>query len=79
MPKRVMVGEVSKVVDSTTATVVVEKVKSHPLYKKVLRIQKKYIVHIEGQNGLSVGQKVEIEESKPISKLKKWVVKKVIV
>lgn len=72
-----MVGEVAKVVDSTTATVVVTNVKSHPLYKKVIRIKKKYMAHILPNQQVEVGKSVEIEESKPISKLKKWVIKTV--
>jgi len=75
MPKRILVGEVAKVVSSETATVVVTNVKAHPLYKKVIKIQKRYIAHILPNQILNVGQKVEIEESKPISKLKKWVIK----
>lgn len=77
MPKRIMVGEVVKVVDSTTASVLVTYVKSHPIYKKVVRIKKKYMAHIMPEQKLIIGTKVEIEESKPISKLKKWVVKNV--
>lgn len=77
MPRRIMVGEVAKVVDSTTATVSVMNVKSHPLYKKVVRIRKRYMVHILPGQQLEVGTKVEIEESKPISKLKKWIIKTV--
>lgn len=77
MPKRVMSGAVVKVIDSDTVSIVVTKVKSHPLYKKVVRIRKKYIAHVSDANSIGVGKNVEIEESKPISKLKKWVVKTV--
>lgn len=72
-----MVGEVDKVISNDTVSVIVTKVKSHPLYKKVIRIRKKYIVHVFENNNLVQGSHVEIEESKPISKLKKWVVKTV--
>lgn len=77
MPKRVMVGEVEKVINNDTVSVVVTKVKSHPLYKKVIRIRKKYIAHVFENNGITTGANVEIEESRPLSKLKKWVVKTV--
>ena len=45
----------------------------HKLYKKIIRQTKKYHVHDEN-NQYSVGDTVSIIESKPISKLKKWIV-----
>lgn len=77
MPKRILVGDVAKVISPETVAVVVTNVKAHPLYKKVIKIKKKYIAHVSDSKTFEVGQKVEIEESKPISKLKKWVVKTV--
>ncbi len=72
-----MVGKVAKVVDEQTATVIITKVKSHPLYKKVIRVHKKYIAHIFPNQKVEIGKEVEIEESKPISKLKKWAIKSI--
>lgn len=51
--------------------VLVERRKQHPLYKKVIRQFKKYHVHDE-KNEAKVGDRVEIVETRPISKLKRW-------
>ena len=51
--------------------VLVERRKQHPLYKKVVRQFKKYHVHDE-KNEAKVGDRVEIVETRPISKLKRW-------
>ncbi len=77
MPKRVLAGTVVKVTSPETVSVVVVKVKAHALYKKIIRLSTKYIAHVFPQQSVEVGQKVEIEESKPISKRKKWIVKTV--
>lgn len=59
-----------------TATVLVENIWQHPLYKKTIKRSKKYLVHDE--IGVKQGQVVEIVPSKPISKRKHWKVSKVI-
>ena len=51
--------------------VLVERRKQHPLYKKVVRQFKKYHAHDE-KNEANVGDRVEIVETRPISKLKRW-------
>ncbi|PRD41322.1 30S ribosomal protein S17 [Phyllobacterium phragmitis] len=73
MPKRVLQGVI--VSDKTDKTVVVkiERRYSHPLLKKTVRQSKKYKAHDEN-NQFKVGDFVSIEESKPISKDKCWVV-----
>lgn len=75
MPKKTLVGEVTNIIGTNTAVIEVVRVKSHSLYKKVMRLKTKYIAHILPEKSVEIGQKVEIEESKPISKLKKWIVK----
>jgi small subunit ribosomal protein S17 len=45
----------------------------HPIYKKYVRVHKKYAAHDES-NSYKVGDVVKIMESRPISKTKKWVV-----
>ena len=59
-------------------TVVVEVVKrfSHPIYKKYVNRTKKYYAH-DPQNSCQIGDVVLIEESKPLSKLKRWRVKEI--
>ena len=73
MPKRVLQGVV--VSDKTDKTVVVkvERRFTHPLFKKTVRRTKNYQAHDEA-NKHKVGDTVLIEESKPISKTKRWVV-----
>lgn len=54
-----------------TVVVEVERVKEHPKYKRRYKVHKKYKAHDES-NEYHVGDKVIIEESKPISKDKTW-------
>jgi len=56
-----------------TIVVLVERVKQHPRYKKRYRVFKKYKVH-DAENKYKIGDNVTIQESRPISKDKKWVV-----
>lgn len=60
-----------------TVKVQVERTSQHPLYGKVLRRYKTYYAHDEA-NALEIGDVVIIVESRPISKLKRWVVEEVI-
>ncbi len=61
-----------------TVVVMVEKTFSHPRYKKVIRRGKKYYAHHEKEEILEVGTKVSIQETRPLSKLKCWVVLEVL-
>jgi len=56
-----------------TVIVKVTTVKRHPMYGKVVRLDKKYKVHDE-ENACQIGDRVEIIESKPISREKRWAV-----
>lgn len=70
-------GTVLKISNNKTLTVRMEIKKSHPMYGRVVKSHKNYLVHNDLEN-IAVGDLVMIEESKPISKLKKFVlVKKV--
>jgi small subunit ribosomal protein S17 len=73
MPKRVLQGVVVSDKQDKTIVVKVERRYTHPLLKKTVRRSKKYHAHDEA-NLCKVGQNVWIEESKPVSKLKTWVV-----
>lgn len=55
-----------------TAIVRVTRKLSHALYGKVITRSKKYYAHDEKAQLLKVGQKVQICECRPISKLKRW-------
>ncbi len=72
MPKRVLQGTVvSTKSDKTISVSVVRKV-MHPVYKKYIKKTKKYSAHDE-KNTCEIGQIVKIQENKPISKTKKWI------
>tara|TARA_B100000029_G_scaffold508463_1_gene595374 strand:- start:561 stop:818 length:258 start_codon:yes stop_codon:yes gene_type:complete len=73
MPKRILSGTViSSKSDKTIIVKVTRRIK-HKLYKKIINLSKKYHAHNE-ENNIQVGDNVKIIESKPISKLKKWIV-----
>jgi small subunit ribosomal protein S17 len=59
-----------------TIKVQVDRSSRHPLYGKVIRSHKQYLVHDE--KDCQVGDEVQIVESRPISKRKRWVVEKVL-
>ena len=73
MPKRVLQGVVVSDKQDKTVVVKVERRFTHPVMKKTVRRSKKYHAHDEG-NTYKVGDQVFIEETKPISKNKHWVV-----
>lgn len=73
MPKRVLQGTVVSDKNEKTVVVRVERRFTHPVMKKTVRMSKKYKAHDEA-NACKVGDIVMIQESKPISKDKRWVV-----
>ena len=73
MPKRVLQGVVTSDKSDKTVIVSVERRVMHPVYKKFITRSKKYAAHDEG-NACKVGDMVRIEESRPISKRKRWIV-----
>ncbi|MBI4372329.1 MAG: 30S ribosomal protein S17 [Candidatus Omnitrophica bacterium] len=54
-----------------TAVVQVTRLVQHPIYHKVVRLRKKYLVHDEKKEA-KVGSKVRIRETRPLSKAKRW-------
>ena len=76
MPKRQLTGIIISNKMTKTVVVKVEKLKEHPKYKKRYKISKKYKTHTDQEH--QIGDKVIIEECRPISKDKRWrVVKKI--
>ncbi len=71
MPKRVMQGVVVSDKMEKTVVVNVERRFKHPLYKKYIKRSKKYVAHDEA-NGSKIGDTVQIQECRPISKRKRW-------
>ena len=75
--KRTLIGKVVSDKMDKTASVLVERRMKHPIYGKVVRRTKKYLVH-DANNQARIGDTVEIQEGRPISKNKSWVLTKVI-
>ena len=73
MPKRVLEGVIVSDKMDKTIVVKVERRVQHPIYKKFIRRSKKYAAHDEA-NLCKVGDTVRIEECRPISKRKAWLV-----
>ncbi|MFN5351102.1 MAG: 30S ribosomal protein S17 [Alphaproteobacteria bacterium] len=73
MSKKVLHGVVVSDKGDKTVTVKVTRKFAHKLYKKIITDTKKYYAHDE-DNKYKVGDLVSIEESRPISKTKKWLV-----
>ena len=71
MPRRTLSGTICKATNKKTVVVEVERTFKHPIYKKYIKRSKKYHAHDE-TDALRVGDKVMIEETRPISKLKTW-------
>jgi len=65
--------------DKMDKTVVVEvkRLVSHPLYHKIIRRRKKFKAH-DPENACGIGDKVLIEETRPLSRDKRWRVKEII-
>ena len=74
MPKRVLQGTVVSDTNEKTVVVRVDRAFTHPVMKKTVRRSKKYHAPDE-LNAAKVGDIVWIEESAPISKNKRWVLK----
>lgn len=73
---RQLTGRVVSGKMNLTVTVLVERQEKHPVIGKVVKRTKKYHAHNEG-NDAKLGDKVVIEECRPISKTKAWKVAKV--
>ncbi len=77
MPKHKLQGEIVSDKMQKTVVVRVERIKKIPKYKKQYKIQKKFKAHDE-KGEYKMGDKVIIEECRPISKEKRWkVIKKI--
>jgi small subunit ribosomal protein S17 len=73
MPKRILQGVVVSDKQDKTVVVSVDRQIMHPVYKKFVKKSKKFAAHDEN-NQYKVGDRVSIEECRPISKNKSWTV-----
>lgn len=69
--RRVLTGQVVSNKMDKTAVVKVTRRVPHPLYKKYVKISKRFHVHDEG-NICNIGDEVIIESTRPLSRLKRW-------
>ena len=72
MPKRILSGVIVSA-HSKTGVVEVTKRVRHKLYKKIIKRTKRYHAHDEN-NEHKIGEQVTIQESRPISKIKSWII-----
>ena len=75
--RKTLTGVVMSDINDKTVVIKVERRFSHPIYGKMVRKSKRFMAH-DKDNSCSVGDKVRIIESRPISKLKKWRVTEII-
>ena len=71
--RRSKVGRVASDKMDKTVVVSVERLRRHPIYKRVVRLSSKFKAHDE-ENNARVGDTVRIEECRPLSKRKSWLV-----
>ena len=71
MPKRKLTGHIVSDKMNQTVVVQVQRLKQHPKYRRYIKLHKKYKAHDE-KNEYKTGDKVVIEETRPISKDKRW-------
>jgi small subunit ribosomal protein S17 len=77
MPKRVLTGVVTRDKATQTRRVEVPRLVRHPIYGKIMRRRTVCYAH-DADNVSKNGDTVEIEESPPLSKLKRWVLTRVV-
>jgi small subunit ribosomal protein S17 len=75
--RRTKVGRVISDKMDKTVVVSVERLRRHPIYKRVVRLSSKFKAHDE-ENSAHVGDTVRIEESRPLSREKRWRVVEVV-
>ena len=75
--RRSKVGRVVSDKMDKTVVVSVERLRRHPIYKRVVRLSSKFKAH-DAENAARVGDTVRIEESRPLSREKRWTVVEVV-
>ena len=75
--RKTKVGRVVSAKAQKTVIVEIERLREHPLYKKVIRVRKRFAAH-DGNGDVREGDLVRIQESRPFSATKRWQVVEVI-
>ena len=71
MTKKTLTGTIISNKMQKTVVVRVERIKEHPKYKRRYKLHKNYKAHVEGGE-CNIGDRVAIQECRPISKDKRW-------
>jgi small subunit ribosomal protein S17 len=75
--RRTKTGRVVSDKMDKTVVVSVERLRRHPIYKRVVRLSTKFKAH-DQENSARVGDTVRIEESRPLSREKRWSVVEIV-
>ncbi|MGB9711758.1 MAG: 30S ribosomal protein S17 [Dissulfurimicrobium sp.] len=75
--KKTFVGIVASNKMDKTVVIIVNRRFKHPIYGKYIQHRKKYMAH-DPHNSCNIGDKILIEESKPISRRKRWIVREIL-
>lgn len=75
--RKTLVGQVVSTKMAKTIVVQVSRQRAHPLYQRVMKRSKKYYAHDENQ-AAHVGDFVRIEETRPLSRLKRWKLQEIL-
>ena len=75
--RKTLIGKVVSTKMAKTIVVEVRRQKAHPFYKRVVSRTKKFYAHDE-EGTAHVGDFVKIEETRPLSKLKRWQLKEIV-
>ncbi len=75
--RKSQVGRVVSDKMDKTVVVSVERLRRHPIYKRVVRLSSKFKAH-DQENSAKVGDTVRIEESRPLSREKRWTVVEIV-
>ena len=75
--RKVRMGRVTSDASEKTITVSIDRTFRHPIYSRVVRSKKKLYVHDEN-NDAKLGDLVEVMETRPLSKTKRWRLTKIV-
>jgi small subunit ribosomal protein S17 len=75
--RKTLIGKVVSTKMAKTIVIEVRRQKAHPFYKRVVARSKKFYAHDEDSTA-HVGDYVKIEETRPLSKLKRWQLKEIV-
>ena len=75
--RKILIGKVVSTKMAKTIVIEVRRQRAHPFYKRVVTRSKRFYAHDE-QGTAHLGDFVKIEETRPLSKLKRWQLKEIV-